>query len=225
MLARLDHSLSLLTGGARDLPVRHQTLRGAIDWSYDLLTTEEQRLFAQVSVFRGGFNLVALEAVANGSTGSNNYDEQEPGEDLRQASASTVQVLRQLIDRSLVQQREGVGGASRFYMLETIRDHAMERLEQSGRGDDLRRQHATYYLHLVEGGGPESAGDDPESWLSHIENTTTSAVLSIGRFRRRSMGWPLASQGPCFASGTCAATGVRVGSGWSLCWLIARLYP
>ncbi|HST04138.1 MAG TPA: tetratricopeptide repeat protein [Chloroflexia bacterium] len=153
MLARLDNRLTLLTDGARDLPSRHQTLRMAIDWSYDLLSQQEQTLFTQMSVFAGGCNLVALEAVC---------------------SPFGVDHVETLVEKSLLQQREGVGGEVRFYMLQTIHDHAMERLEEIEpvRGSDveeLRARHANYYLSVAQEAEQHLNSEDQEAWLDHLE--------------------------------------------------------
>jgi len=123
MLARLERRLPFLTGGARDLPERQRTLRAAIEWSHDLLTSDEQRLFARLAVFRGGCTLDAVEGVI--------------GADL--------EALTSLVDKSLLRHRD-----NRFSMLETIREYATERLESSGEADELRQRHAEHFLALIE---------------------------------------------------------------------------
>src|SRR5207253_6759592 len=117
MLTRLASRLQLLTGGARDLPTRQQTLRGAIDWSYDLLNAAEQKLFRRLSVFVGGCNLEGVEAVCDTKS--------DLDLDLLDGMAS-------MVDKSLLQQVEQANGESRFVMLETIREYALEKLEASG---------------------------------------------------------------------------------------------
>src|SRR5579859_113779 len=117
MLARLASRLQLLTGGARDLPQRQQTLRAAIDWSYELLTAAEQKLFRRLSVFAGGCNLEGVEAVCDTKS--------DLDLDLLDGMAS-------MLDKSLVQKIEQTTGESRFVMLETIREYAMEKLDESG---------------------------------------------------------------------------------------------
>src|SRR5215203_602606 len=113
LLARLDHRLPLLTGGGRDLPARQQTMRAAIAWSHDLLSSDEQVLFRRLAVFVGGFTLEAAEAVTSGSG--------EPGSDPFDGVAS-------LLDKSLLRQDVGPGGEPRFTMLETVREFALEQL-------------------------------------------------------------------------------------------------
>ena len=123
LLSRLGSRLDLLRGG-RDAEVRQQTLRTTIEWSYDLLEADEQRLLARLAVFRGGCTLEAAEAIC--------------GADLDR--------LQSLVDKSLVRVREG----ERFWMLETIREFASERLRDSGEEAELRRTHAEYFLRLAE---------------------------------------------------------------------------
>ncbi len=147
MLARLDHRLSLLTHGAHDLPVRHQTLRAAIDWSYDLLGPQERTLFARAGVFTGGCTLQALEAVCGDVSGD----------------------LRFLLDKSLMQQTDGVGGEPRFYMLETIREHAIEHLQASGEAPHLQARHANHFLHFAQEAEPKLTGPEQELWLDLVE--------------------------------------------------------
>ncbi len=152
MLARLESCLSLLTGGARDLPTRQQTLRGTVDWSYGLLNTAEQTLFRRISVFLGGCTLEAVEAVCDTSG--------DLGLDVLEGMSS-------MVDKSLVQQVEDGAGETRFVMLSTIREYALERLAGSDDVAATRRSHAAYYLVLAEEGALE-AGAHPE-WLNRFE--------------------------------------------------------
>ena len=129
LLARLEHRLDLLTGGARDLPARHQTLRATIDWSLNLLSAEEQALFMRLAVFNGGCTLGAAEAVCG---------------------REILDGLTTLVDDNLVRQETQPDGEPRYTMLETIRDAALERLEASGEADELRRRHAAYFAAVDE---------------------------------------------------------------------------
>ncbi len=117
LLSRLASRLQLLTGGAKDLPERQQTLRAAMDWSYDLLNPAEQKLFRRLSVFVGGCNLESVEAVCDAKA--------DLELDLLDGMAS-------IVDKSLAQQVEQANGESRFVMLETIREYALEKLRASG---------------------------------------------------------------------------------------------
>jgi len=134
MLTRLASRLQLLTGGARDLPRRQQTLRAAIDWSYDLLSPAEQKLFRRLSVFVGGCNLEGVEAVCDTKV--------DLDLDLLDGMAS-------MVDKSLVQQVEPAKGESRFVMLDTMREYALEKLDASGELPLTKRAHAAYCLVLA----------------------------------------------------------------------------
>jgi predicted ATPase len=123
LLSRLGSRLDLLKGG-RDAELRQQTLRATIEWSYDLLEPEEQRLLARLAVFRGGCSLETAEEVCD----------------------ADLDRLQSLVDKSLVRVREG----RRFWMLETIREFAAERLRDSGEEAQLRRTHAEHFLRLAE---------------------------------------------------------------------------
>ncbi len=152
MLTRLEGSLSLLTSGARDLPIRQQTLRGTVDWSYGLLNPAEQTLFRRLAVFVGGCTLEAVEAVCD--------TKGDLGLDVLDGMAS-------MVDKSLAQQVDQANAEARFLMLSTIREYAMERLAESGEEPATRRAHAAYFLVLAEDGAEESAAH-PE-WLERFE--------------------------------------------------------
>ena len=151
MLARLESCLNLLTGGARDLPTRQQTLRGTVDWSYGLLNPAEQTLFRRLSVFTGGCTLEAVEAVCD-TAGDLGLD--------------ALDGMASMVDKSLAQQVEAAG-ETRFVMLSTIREYALERLAASDDVAATRRSHAAYYLVLAEEGASEAAAH-PE-WLDRFE--------------------------------------------------------
>src|SRR3989440_1126053 len=133
---RLSHRLALLRGGARDLPPRQQTMEGAIAWSYELLTEEQQRCFRALGVFVGGWTLEAAEAVGIA-----------PGE---VAAEESILTLAALVDASLIQAEMSTGEAVRFGMLELMRDYALQRLHKAGEEEQCRRRHAAYYARLAE---------------------------------------------------------------------------
>lgn len=140
LLARLSSGLALLTGGARDLPARQQTIRYTIAWSYDLLTEVEQTLLRRLGVFVGGCTLGAAEVICA---------EEEPKDEDGGSTiehASTLDGLTALVDKSLLRQREELDSEPRFMMLETICEYALEQLEASGEAERLRQQHAGYYV-------------------------------------------------------------------------------
>lgn len=152
ILARLESRLKLLTGGARDLPTRQQTLRGTIEWSYDLLQPGEQALFARLGVFVGGCTLEAVEAVC------------DPKGEL-----DALDGIYSLVDKSLLRRQDQDAGEARFGMLETIREYALEKLAQGGEGAELRRRHFDYYLALSEEAEPQLKGPKQEEWVRRLE--------------------------------------------------------
>lgn len=152
MLTRLESSLNLLTGGARDLPVRQQTLRGTVNWSYSLLNAAEQSLVRRLSVFTGGCTLEAVEAVCD--------TKGDLGVDVLDGMSS-------IVDKSLIQQIEQPGVEPRFLMLSTIREYALERLVESGEEFATRRAQSAYYIVLAEECG-EDLSTHPE-WLERFD--------------------------------------------------------
>ena len=154
LLQRLSSRLKLLTGGGRNLPARQQTLRGAIDWSYSLLNPAEQTLFARLAVFVGGRTVDAVEAICN-AAGDLPID--------------PLDGVGSLLDKSLLRQEEGPDGEARLVMLETIHEYARERLDVSGEGAALRRQHLAYFLALAEQAEPELRGAAQVAWLHRLE--------------------------------------------------------
>jgi predicted ATPase/class 3 adenylate cyclase len=154
ILARLGRSLDMLTASAPNLPERQRTLRATISWSESLLEEAERRLFARLSVFAGGIDVDAADAVAN------------PGGDL---GIDTLDGLSSLIDKSLLL-RTGPGGAEpRFGMLETIREYASLRLEEAWDHEPTRRRHAEHFLALADASEPHLTGDDQTAWLDRLD--------------------------------------------------------
>ena len=153
MLMRLNSRLQLLTGGSRDLPQRQQTLRAAMDWSYDLLSAAEQKLFRRLSVFVGGCDLEGVEAVCD-AKGDLDLD--------------LLEGMASLVDKSLVQQAEQAIGESRFVMLQTIHEYALEKLEASGEAALTKRTHAAYCLVLAEEGAAEQSAAEVADRLERL---------------------------------------------------------
>ena len=152
--ARLDQHLSLLTGGSRDLPGRQQTLRGAIDWSYDLLDAPDRHLFERFSIHSGGAFLTQADAVCGPAA--------ELGEDV-------LDGLTSLSDKSLVRPDLTAAADPRFAMLVTIRDYAHERLESSDEFDGLARRHAQVYVEFAERMAPALTGEDARAASDRFE--------------------------------------------------------
>ncbi len=154
ILDRLASRLDFLRGGAHDLPARHQTLRGAIAWSYDLLADHEKAFFQRMAVFSGGCTLEAAQrvGVADGRPGMDALDG-----------------VTALVDKSLLRQEESPAYEPRFVMLETIREYGVERLKSAGGWEAARRAHAMYFLGLAEQAEPELTGPAQPQWLDRLE--------------------------------------------------------
>jgi predicted ATPase/DNA-binding CsgD family transcriptional regulator len=156
LLKRLEHRFQVLTSGAQDAPVRQQTLRNAIEWSYNLLHVEEQLLFRRLAVFVGGCTLEALGALCS----------------FLDDGDAVVQVLdgvTSLLDKNLVQQTEQEGEELWLLMLETLREYGLEMLATSGETEATRQAHAQYYLKLGEEAEPELRGPQQVVWLNRLE--------------------------------------------------------
>ena len=159
ILARLGRRLEFLRG-ARDMPDRHQTLRHAIAWSYDLLEASEQTLFQRLAVFARGGTLEAIEAVCQAV----HAPAADPGQSL-----DVLDGVASLVDKSLLRQVEPASGEPRFRMLETIREYGLECLTASGEEPTVRRAHADYYLGLAEAAELALAGPEQATWLERLE--------------------------------------------------------
>ncbi|MCE7988095.1 MAG: NACHT domain-containing protein [Caldilinea sp. CFX5] len=159
ILARLQDRFKLLRSNVRDLPDRQRTLRAAIDWSYDLLTPDEQTLFRRLAVFVGGRTLEAIEAVCN--------PQDHP--EIPQLAIDVLDGLTALMDKSLLYQTEGSDGEPRFLMLVTIYEYAVERLVESDEHDAITQKHARYYLRLVESSELALRSTNQLWWLNRLE--------------------------------------------------------
>jgi predicted ATPase len=158
LAARLDERFSLLTGGARDLPERQQTLRNTLEWSFGLLSAGERALFTRLGVFAGSFSLAAAEAIG--------ADAPEQGQAGR--PGQVMDTLGNLVDSSLVRARAG-GGEPRFSLLETIREYALDRLGAGGDWMPAHDRHAAYFLALAEPADADLAGAGQLAWLDRLE--------------------------------------------------------
>lgn len=153
ILGRLDHRLGLLVGGPRDLPARQRTLRATIDWSYRLLEPAEQAFFCRMGIFSGGWSLEAAEAFATEMA----------------AERPANELLAALVERQLVQVREGLEGEPCFSLLETLREYALERLEAQGELEQLRRRHAELFAVLAERAEPHLHSLAARRWMDRLE--------------------------------------------------------
>lgn len=157
ILERLAHRFDLLQDGPRDLPARQQALRATLDWSYDLLSPAEQRLFRRLAVFVGGWTLATAVAIC------------QPAGDDDLPPLAVEDGLASLVDKNLVQRQPDAHDEPRYAMLVTVQAYAAERLAESGERNALQKRHADYYLDWAENVRPALLGPKPEISLSQLE--------------------------------------------------------
>jgi predicted ATPase/DNA-binding NarL/FixJ family response regulator len=188
ILERLDQRLDLLAEGPRDWPARHRTARALVDWSYDLLSEEQRVLLRRLSVFAGGWTLEAAEAVCGfGVLGP----------------ASTLELLSGLVDQSLLMAEEQ-GGAGRFRLLETIRQHGAAKLQEAREEAVVRDRHRAWCLALAEQAEPALWGPEQGAWLERLDAEVDNV--------RAALAWSVeqgAAAGPA-PSDTAAEAGLRL---------------
>ena len=151
---RMDHLFCLLTGGTRTALPRQQTLRALITWSYDLLTEQEKTLLRRLSVFAGGCDLAAAEGVCSGD-GFEDFE--------------VMDLLMGLVNKSLVVYEEGEGDVGRYRLLETVRQYAGDRLQESGEADAVQDRAASWFLGLAEEAEPHLKGAGQSLWLRRLD--------------------------------------------------------
>ena len=153
LASRLEDFLRLLTGG-RTADPRHRTLRATLEWSHELLSEAERALFRRLSVFAGGWTLEVAEEVCS-------------GEGVEQDDV--LELLSELVDKSLVVVEAGEDRVPRFRMLEPVRQYGQERLHESGTAERVRERHAKYYLALAQEAEPELEGANQTRWIDRLE--------------------------------------------------------
>ncbi len=193
ILSKLENRLQLLTGGAQDLPARQQTMRGAVAWSYDLLTEDEKQLFEILSVFNGGFMFEAAEAVCENFKLQTVDDEYE---------LNALDGITSLVDKSLIISKEQPDGEMRFRMLEVVREYARDALTERGVFDIARKSHAAYFLALSEEAEKYLKGEDSVRWLNRLEEEIDNL--------RAALRWSLEND---------VETAARIGAATRLFWL------
>jgi predicted ATPase/DNA-binding SARP family transcriptional activator/DNA-binding CsgD family transcriptional regulator len=171
--ARLDDSLRLLTAGSRTATPRQQTLRGTMDWSYELLSEREQLLFARLSVFVGGWTFEAVELVGVGD----GIEEED-----------VLDLLLRLVDKSLVVAEVNMDGAVRYRMLEPIRQYAWEKLKINEEAKEVQGRHAAFFLSLAEEAKTRWQGPEETAWLGRLEGEHDNL--------RAALSWALAGEDP-----------------------------
>ena len=172
---RLDDRFRLLTGGSRTALERHQTLRAAIDWSYNLLSPEEQTLFRRLSIFVNGWKLEAAESVCSDESTSGGVRNED-----------ILNLLEHLVNKSLVSAEEWQS-ETRYRALETMRQYAGEKLIETGESESLRQRHLEYYLDLAETAAPHLLKPEQLEWLARLEaeheNMRAALEWSLGKER------------------------------------------
>lgn len=165
-------ALSLLSGGARNVPDRQQTLRAAIDWSYHLLMASEQALFRRLAIFAGGCTLEAVETVC--VAGEVDQDD-------------AIDILTSLVEKNLLHVQEGPAGEMRFTLLHVVRKYAQERLQKQGEAEAMAERHARYFLNLAESAGSALPGPHATRWLDRLEadHDNLRAALSWALHQRQ----------------------------------------
>ena len=170
LAARLEHRLDLLSGGPRDAPTRHQTMRAAVAWSSDLLSDTERMFWERLSVFVGSFTAEAAEAVGR-LPQSGEFD--------------PLATLESLIDQGLLRPIVNIEGSPRFIMLETAREYARKQLDARGTADETRDAHAAFFLELAQAAEPGLMGTSPEAWFNQVEADIANIRAALGWLRDR----------------------------------------
>jgi len=173
ILEKLQARLAFLTGGAVDLPKRQQTMRAAVDWSYDLLSEDEKRLFRRLSVFACRFTAAAAEAVAS------DRSNQTAGDGSTLDSVEFLDRFASLADKSLLVRRQHAGGEINYGLLEIVREYAETRLETDDDADELRRRHAAYYLSITEEAETHLQTKDTGIWIRRLDNEYENIRLAL----------------------------------------------
>ena len=163
ILGHLDQRFRLLTGGRRTALSRQQTLRGAVDWSYDLLDEPARVLFRRLGVFVGGFDLAAAEHVGDGAP---------------IAAADVADHIQKLVERSLVQ-ADTSRAPARYRLLETLRDYAVDRLNEAAEFDDVARRHAEYFVSFAQQAGAGFRGPDEVRWSDQLEEELDNVRVAV----------------------------------------------
>jgi predicted ATPase len=163
ILENMDDRFRLLGMGAIDLPERHQTLKAAIDWSYESLSSTEAQFLRRLAVFSGGFSITAADRIGECEVRGQNG----------------LEIMTALVEKSLVNRTRGPAGETRFTFLESIREYLLDELRTSSEEDEARRKHARYYLELAEQSYSEIMKENRNIWLDllEIENDNFRAAL------------------------------------------------
>jgi predicted ATPase/DNA-binding SARP family transcriptional activator/DNA-binding CsgD family transcriptional regulator len=162
---RLGDSLGLLTNGGRTAMPRQRTLRGALDWSHDLLSNDEKKVFGRLSIFAGGWTIEAVESVGSGNGVEKN---------------DVLELLSELVNKSLVATQTTGEDGVRYRLLEPVRQYARERLEESRESEEIRRRHAEFFLALAEEAEPRLRGPDQAAWIRRLNAELDNLRAALG---------------------------------------------
>lgn len=184
MVRRMDRRLGVLGRGDRSALERHQTLDAAIDWSYEVLTPAEQRLFYGLTVFTGGFTLAAAEAVCDGSVGlAEQAPDTDPGRDHNHNhnhdGGDVLDLLVSLVDKSLVVVPRMVGGVLRYHMLETLQVYGRSRLAESGEAEAMSARHAAFFADWSNEANTYLEGPEQAAWLELIDAERDNCLSAL----------------------------------------------
>lgn len=205
LLERLSRArLSMLTVGARNLPSRHQTLRNTITWSYNLLSPAEQTWFLRLGVFTGGWSFEAAEAMMQSVA---------TAQDGTPDSCSSLDILEQLVDSSLLVRVPLAGDQVRFTMLETLREYALERLAEQGELERLRDWHACYFLGLAEAAEIGLRGAQQLVWLARLVAGRDNVRAALDWLLQRARAGTMISSAVLIAFGLASGTREVAGNG------------
>ncbi len=164
LLTQLEKGLTVLYGKTQDIPARQQTLQGAIAWSYNLLGFAEQRIFRRFAVFANGATLAAAESVCIAAG---------------QLNRSVMEVLEDLVDKSMLQQQDRENGEMRFWLLQTLREYGLERLSEAGELAATKEAHSTYFLSWVERIAPMLLGAEQAEWLDRLDREYENVRVAL----------------------------------------------
>lgn len=179
LLRQLDHRLSILIGGARERPLRQQSLRASIAWSVDLLDADQQRLLRALAVFAGGFTLEAAVEVAHAAF-SRDLDEQPPASSGEEALVAVADGIATLLQCHLLTRSQDAHGVPRFAMLETIQEFAREQLHASGEAPELRCRHLAWCLSLANRSDPRLFTTEEPMWLDQLRTEDDNLRAALG---------------------------------------------
>ena len=181
ILERLENSLNLLTSIKQDLPARQRTMRGAIEWSFNLLDEDEKAIFRQLSVFADGFTVKAAEAVCITYHEFVQSETQNPKSKIQNPKSEVLDLLTSLADNNLLSVLENENGDVRLRMLEVVREFAAELLEESDEPENVRRRHSDYFLALAEEAEPHLSGEKSAEWLEKLETEHNNFRAALRR--------------------------------------------